>query len=130
MSSIDLPEANVEAVAGLHDRPGVLIYEYTPQVTDVVEYGASADAVLSGQASPPAEGARFDLYLEGPVKGPKLGGTVKGVDYLGSAPMAAPSSTYMPRSPPKTARRLRWMRAVWRFRRNRRPSFVSTSTSS
>jgi Protein of unknown function (DUF3237) len=82
MSSIDLPGANVEAVAGLHDRPGVLIYEYTPQVTHVVEYGASADAVLSGQAPPPAEGARFDLYLEGPVKGPNLVGTVEGVDYL------------------------------------------------
>jgi hypothetical protein len=48
--------------------PGPLIYEYRPQITQVVEYGASADAVLSGQA-PPAEGARFDFYLEGPVSG-------------------------------------------------------------
>jgi hypothetical protein len=29
--------------------PGALIYEYRPQITKVVEYGASADAVLSGQ---------------------------------------------------------------------------------
>jgi hypothetical protein len=50
--------------------PGALIYEYRPQITQVVEYGASADAVLSGQ-TPPAEGARFDFYLEGPVSGPK-----------------------------------------------------------
>lgn len=61
--------------------PGELIYEYTLQITQVVEYGASADAVFSGQ-TPPPEGARFDLYLEGQVAGPKLKGTVKGVDYL------------------------------------------------
>ena len=61
--------------------PGALIYEYRPQITQVVEYGASADAVLSGQA-PPAEGARFDFYLEGPVSGPKLQGTFSGVDYI------------------------------------------------
>lgn len=62
--------------------PGELIYEYTPLVTHVVEYGASADAVFSGQTPPPPEGARFDLYLEGPVTGPSLQGTLKGVDYL------------------------------------------------
>jgi hypothetical protein len=49
--------------------------------TQVVEYGASADAVLSGQA-PPAEGARFDFYLEGPVSGPKLQGMFRGIDYI------------------------------------------------
>jgi len=62
--------------------PGELIYEYTVRFTQVVEYGASANAVLSGQTRPPAEGARFDVYFEGPVTGPKLNGTVKGVDYL------------------------------------------------
>jgi len=61
---------------------GELIYQYVPQVTQVVEYGASADAVFSGRTPPPAEGARFDLYLEGPVIGPRLTGTVRGVDYL------------------------------------------------
>ena len=33
------------------------------------------------QTPPPAEGARFDVYFEGPITG-KLNGTVKGVDYL------------------------------------------------
>jgi hypothetical protein len=61
--------------------PGALLYEYRPQIVQVVEYGASADAVLSGQAPPP-EGARFDFYLDGPVGGPKLHGTFKGVDYI------------------------------------------------
>jgi hypothetical protein len=62
--------------------PGELIYEYTLQVTEVVEYGASANAVFSGQVRPPAESARFDLYFAGPITGTKLKGTVKGVDYL------------------------------------------------
>lgn len=62
--------------------PGELLYEYTVQFTQVVEYGSSAETVLSGQTPPPAEGARFDVYFEGPVTGAKLNGTVKGVDYL------------------------------------------------
>ena len=37
--------------------------------------------MFSGQTPPPAEGARFDVYFEGPVTG-KVKGTVKGVDYL------------------------------------------------
>ena len=61
--------------------PGELLYEYTPKITQVVEYGASADALISGQTPPPAEGARVDIYFEGPISG-KLNGTVKGVDYL------------------------------------------------
>jgi hypothetical protein len=61
--------------------PGQLIYEYTLQITLTVEYGASAEAVFSGQ-TPPPEGARFDLHLEGAVAGPRFNGTVRGVDYL------------------------------------------------
>ena len=60
---------------------GELIYEYRPQVTQTVEYGVSADAMFAGEPPPP-EGARCDLYLEGPVSGGKLTGTVRGVDYL------------------------------------------------
>src|SRR5712671_6812237 len=71
MSSVDV----------LRPTTATLIYEYRPQITQVVEYGASADAVLSGQA-PPSEGARFDFYLEGPVSGPRLQGTFTGVDYI------------------------------------------------
>jgi hypothetical protein len=60
---------------------GELIYEYRPQVTQTVEYGVSADAMFAGEPPPP-EGARLDLYLEGPVVGGKLNGTVRGVDYV------------------------------------------------
>ena len=61
---------------------GELLYEYTVQLTQMVEYGVSMEAVMSGQAPPPAEGARFDAYFEGPVTGTRLSGSVKGVDYL------------------------------------------------
>ena len=61
---------------------GELLYEYTVQFTQVVEYGVSMEALTSGQTAPPPEGARFDVYFEGPVVGTKLSGSVKGVDYL------------------------------------------------
>jgi hypothetical protein len=74
MSSIDVSRATTPIA-------GALIYEYRPVITQVVESGASADAVLSGQP-PPAAGARFDFYLEGPISGPKLQGTFRGLDYI------------------------------------------------
>lgn len=61
--------------------PGELLYEYTLQFTQVVEYGVSAEALFAGQ-TPPAEGARLDVHFEGPVTGARLNGTAKGVDYL------------------------------------------------
>lgn len=83
MNSSDVSgEAALDAGGDHESRmPGELIYEYRPQIVQVVEYGASADAIFSGQA-PPAEGARFDFYLEGPLSGPRLQGTFKGVDYI------------------------------------------------
>jgi hypothetical protein len=85
MSSIDVPPAaneEFEAGHGEQPMPGELIYEYTPHVTGIIEYGASADAVLMRTSPPPKEGARLDLYLEGPVIAGRLQGTVTGVDYL------------------------------------------------
>jgi hypothetical protein len=37
----------------------------------VVENGIAVQAIFSGQ-TPPPEGARFDVYFEGPVTGPKV----------------------------------------------------------
>ena len=62
--------------------PGELLYEYTCGFTQVVEYGTSAEALFAGQTPPPPEGARIDVYFEGPVTGSRLKGTVTGVDYL------------------------------------------------
>ncbi len=57
------------------------LYEYeTVQVTGMVEYGASFQAVISGE-SPPPGGLRVDVAFEGPVTG-RLSGSVVGVDYL------------------------------------------------
>jgi Protein of unknown function (DUF3237) len=85
MSFLDPSETSIETPdpgdSELH-MPGKFIYEYSPQVTRVVDYGTAADALWSGQVSPPPEGARIDFYLEGPVTGPKLKGTINGVDYL------------------------------------------------
>lgn len=61
---------------------GEPVYEYTLQVTRVVEYGLSSDDLFSGQVSPTPEGGRIDFYLEGAITGPKLKGTVVGIDYL------------------------------------------------
>jgi hypothetical protein len=85
MSSIDVPPAATHAAGtaeGDGPMPGELIYEYTPQVTRIVEYGVSAEAVLMRTSTPPKEGARLDLYLEGPVIAGRLPGTVSAVDYL------------------------------------------------
>jgi hypothetical protein len=38
--------------------------------------------LFSGESLPPREGGRLDLYLEGALTGPRLTGTVKGVDCL------------------------------------------------
>jgi Protein of unknown function (DUF3237) len=69
-------------VSDQNQLPAELLYEYTLKITQVVEYGVSLEALMSGQAPPPAEGARFDVYFEGPATGTKLSGSVKGVDYL------------------------------------------------
>jgi hypothetical protein len=57
------------------------LYEYAPKITKVIDYGIPAEDVLSGRTPPPPEGARVDVYFEGPVTG-NLRGRVKGVDYL------------------------------------------------
>ena len=72
----------MSVVASDKTLPGELVYEYTLKITRVVEYGVSMEALLSGQAPPPGEGVRLDLYFEGTVTGAKLNGSVTGVDYL------------------------------------------------
>jgi hypothetical protein len=61
---------------------GELLYEYTLKIAGLTEYGTSLADLMSGKVALPPEGARFDVYFEGPATGEKLKGTVKGVDYL------------------------------------------------
>jgi hypothetical protein len=88
MSSMDVPPVADEASDTAGGRPisGELVYEYTPRVTQIIDYGTSAEAILMRTTPPPDEGARLDLYLEGPVIAGKLQGVVTGVDYLEMRP--------------------------------------------
>jgi hypothetical protein len=63
--------------------PGELIYQYTIQSTGATSYGVPAlDALLSGAADIPPQGARYDLTFRGPITGQRLRGTVELSDYL------------------------------------------------
>ena len=57
-----------------------LLYEFKFQLTGVIDYGTSLEAILGG-TPPPAAGARFELAFAGEVNGPKLQGKIKGADY-------------------------------------------------
>jgi hypothetical protein len=61
---------------------GDLLYEYTVQLTGMIDYGVTLDALMSGRVTPPPEGARFDVPFEGDATGPRLKGRVTGVDHL------------------------------------------------
>ena len=85
---------------------GDLLYEYSLKFTKVTEYGFSMGDLLAGKAPPPPGGARFDVAIEGSASGPKLKGSVVGVDYLevradGRFPTPCPRG----KSQPRTARR-------------------------
>ena len=60
---------------------GEKIYEYDLDVRGVTDYGVTLEAILSGQARVPPQGARIDVAFEGRATG-RLAGRVRGVDYL------------------------------------------------
>jgi hypothetical protein len=60
---------------------GEKIYEYDLDVTGVTDYGVTLEAILSGQAGVPPQGARIDVAFEGRATG-RLTGRVRGIDYL------------------------------------------------
>ena len=61
---------------------GEYLYEEKACITGVAEFGASFQAVISGQETLPPQGARFDVTFEGELSGPKLKGKIAGVDYV------------------------------------------------
>lgn len=61
---------------------GELLYEYSVKFTGMTEYGVKLESLMAGETAPPPEGARFDVAFEGESAGPKLKGTITGVDYL------------------------------------------------
>ena len=58
------------------------LYTIKLNLTGMTEYGVDFDELTSGTIPPPPEGARFDAAFEGRASGPRLNGTVAGVDYL------------------------------------------------
>lgn len=61
---------------------GELIYQADIQFTHTTEYGVSMEALSSGNADLPLEGARFDQVFEGELLGPRLRGKMWGTDHL------------------------------------------------
>ncbi|HXH83909.1 MAG TPA: DUF3237 family protein [Candidatus Tectomicrobia bacterium] len=61
---------------------GEFLYDVAVNFTRVTEYGVTMQALLDAETPLPPAGARFDIAFEGSVRGPKLAGTVVGVDYL------------------------------------------------
>lgn len=61
---------------------GEFLYDATVSFTEVVEYGVSLEALLSGNVTLPLAGARFDVHFRGVLRGPRLSGAIVGVDYL------------------------------------------------
>ena len=61
---------------------GELLYTVTLNITGIKEYGVSFAALMAGELTLPGEGARFDVPFEGTAAGPKLNGTVEGIDYV------------------------------------------------
>lgn len=66
---------------GEHAAPE-LIYRAEIQFIETLDYGVSMEALTGGKAPIPAGGARFDQTFEGVLRGPRLRGTIAGIDYL------------------------------------------------
>lgn len=51
-------------------------------LTEITEYGIPWEEMMKSNPLIPLQGARFDLAFEGIVKGDRLNGVIRGVDYL------------------------------------------------
>jgi hypothetical protein len=60
---------------------GKKIYEIDLDITGTTDYGVTMDAIMSGKAKVPLQGAQFDVAFVGTSKS-VLAGKVHGVDYL------------------------------------------------
>ena len=63
---------------------GELLYTVTLNlnITGMKEYGVSFAALMAEEVALPDEGVRFDVPFEGTANGPKVTGTIEGIDYL------------------------------------------------
>ena len=111
--------------------PGELIYEYEGlRITGMTAYGAPPfDAVMSGAEAIPPSGARYDFTLEGRVSGPRLRGTVKGLDHIKVRPDGRAELHIHAEITTDDARRSRCSPTAWPASRTDCPSGSSARTS-
>jgi len=88
--------------------PAEFIYEGALEIKQVTEYGVALGTLLSGAKAPPAEGARFDVHVEGNCQLGRSSRARKRVWTTSTCvPTAVSSSTSTPRLRPRTARKSR-----------------------
>ena len=63
-------------------KQATLLFEEHVQLTGIRDFGLSWEALNEGRVKVPGEGARFDISFEGDLKGPRIEGRIRGVDYL------------------------------------------------
>jgi hypothetical protein len=61
---------------------GEHLYDADMRFTRFGDYGVSLQDLNSGRVIPPPAGARIDLAFEGRIDGPRLKGTIVGIDYV------------------------------------------------
>ena len=57
------------------------LYTATLQLLAIKDYGIGLDAFSAGAGALPPQGARFDFVFEGRIRGEKINGTIRGIDY-------------------------------------------------
>ncbi len=63
-------------------KVGEFLYEAIARFNKVTEYGISLGDLLSGAVVPSPSGVRYDFAFEGRLQGPRISGTITGIDYL------------------------------------------------
>ena len=58
------------------------LFEEQVQLTGIKEFGLNWEDMIQGKTGIPPGGARFDISFEGYLKGPRIDGRIKGIDYL------------------------------------------------
>lgn len=59
-----------------------LLYKARLNITGMTEFGLSFAELSAGTIAPPEEGGRFDAAFRGEAIGPRISGTIAGIDYL------------------------------------------------
>jgi hypothetical protein len=58
------------------------LFDETVHLTGITEFGVSWQDLTTGKVAPPPQGARFVIYFEGTLEGPRIKGKLSGVDFL------------------------------------------------